>query len=408
MKKIAYLLDVFPVISETFIMKEILELKKRHRELQIVIFALHRHDYYPFNSLIHPESEDLIQDTQYLDPFNLGMSRFHKAWLHFPSLLRYPICYLKTLFFAYRKGGETFFAFKSLPLYLRKMERQKIDHIHAHFALTACEFSMLISMITGISFSFSAHAHDIYSQEARDIRDYIRESKFMITCTAYNRNHLVKKYGSLGQNKIYLNYHGVETNLFKPNGRKSDDRVSILSIGRLVDQKGFSYLIEAISLLRDSVDIAFSLIIVGDGPQRDELKQLVEYYGLAHMITFRGALTLGEVKKEYDRAHIFVLPSRVTHDGYRDGIPNVLFEAMSMELPVISTKVSGIPEVICDGVDGILLPSDNTKALEAALRKLCEDPELRQRLGKNARKKIFSEFNKVDHIEKLSKLFNLP
>jgi glycosyltransferase involved in cell wall biosynthesis len=401
------MLDVFPVISETFIMKEILELKKRHRELQIVIFALHRHDYYPFNSLIHSESKDLIQDTQYLDPFNLGLSRLHKAWLHFLSFLRYPIRYFKTLFFAYRKGGETLFVFKSLPIYLRKMKRQEIDHIHAHFALTACEFSMLISMITGITFSFSTHAHDIYSQEARDLRDHIREAKFIITCTAYNRNHLVKKYGSLGQKKIYLNYHGVETNQFKPNGRKSGDKVSILSIGRLVDQKGFPYLIEAISLLRDSVNIAFSLTLVGDGPQREKLKQLVKNYGLAHMITFRGALTLGEIKKEYDRAHIFVLPSRITYDGYRDGIPNVLLEAMSMELPVVSTKVSGIPEVICDGIDGILLTPDNRKALEVVLRKLCEDSELRQRLGKNARKKMISEFNKVDHIDKLFELFNL-
>ena len=402
------MLDVFPVISETFITKEILGLKKRHRQLQVVIFALHRHDYYPYNSVIHSESEDLIQGTQYLDPFNLGLSRRHKEWLHFLCFLRYPIRYLKTMVFAYRKGGETFFAFKSLPLYLRKMKKQGIDHIHAHFALTACEFSMLISMITGITFSFSAHAHDIYSQEARDIKDYLRQSKFMITCTAYNRNYLLKKYGSAGEKKVYLNYHGVETNQFKPNGRKSDERVSILSIGRLVGQKGFSCLIEAISLLKDSVNIAFALIIVGDGPQREELEQLVEDYGLAHLVTFRGALKLGEVKREYDNAHIFVLPSRVTPDGYRDGIPNVLLEAMSMELPAVSTRVSGIPEVICDGVDGILLAPDNKKALATALKKLCEDPELRQRLGENARKKIFSEFNKVDHIEKLSKLFIQP
>ncbi|MFX0196383.1 MAG: hypothetical protein ACFFCW_09700, partial [Candidatus Hodarchaeota archaeon] len=150
MIKIAYMLDVFPVISETFILDEIIELRKRG--LDIVIFSLHPADRLPYNFLVHAESEDLIKETRYLDPFDIKIGRSKKALLHLLILARYPFLYLKTLRFALRKGGEIFQAFKTIPFYIRQVRSENPNHIHAHFAETALDLSMLISMVTGIPY----------------------------------------------------------------------------------------------------------------------------------------------------------------------------------------------------------------------------------------------------------------
>ena len=404
MKKVAYMLDVFPVITETFILNEILELKKRG--MKIIIFACHKFDFTPHKPLIHPEAKELVRETIYLDSVSMKMNRLQKAALHFSILLRHPVRYLRTLLFAYRKGGQTFTAFKAISSFVREMNRRKIEHVHAHFAREACEFSMLISMVTGIPYSFSTHAFDIYTRDGIDMLDHIIRAIFVVTCTAYNQRYLIRKYGVPAQKKVYLNYHGVDPRKFILSEEKSNSRISILSIGRLVEKKGFPYLIEAISFVKDTLDLGFIVTIVGDGPERKNLEQLVADLNLESWIVFKEFLPTGEIKEQYGQADIFVLPSIVADNGDQDGIPNVILEAMSMGLPVISTNISGISEVICDGVDGLLMPPNDSQALASAIVKLCQDTQLRKKLGENARKKITVHFNKADKIDKLFKFFN--
>ncbi|MCC7202158.1 MAG: glycosyltransferase [Nitrospirae bacterium] len=405
MKNVAYMLDGFPVLSETFIIQEILELKKRG--LNIIIFAREGFSDIANNSLSHHESQCLLKETCYLNPYSIVMK---KRLIHFLIFIRHPIRYLKTFYFSYFEGGETFIAFKSVPLYIREMKKENVHHIHAHFARRACTFSMLISMITGIPFSFTAHAHDIYDSDAMDISNHILASQFVITCTAHNKSYLLGKYGKHASGKVYTNYHGVDTNRLKPAGKRiaqeeGDVGISILSIGRLVEKKGFPYLIQALSQLKKSLDTPFTVNIIGDGPEKDYLYRMVKEYNLSDNIFLRGALLFEDIRRFYTEADFFVLPCIIAKDGDRDGIPNVILEAMSAGLPVISTKVSGIPEVITDGVDGILVSPQDSSALADSIKRLSQDQELRLTMGCNARKKMTDRFNKEKHIDELMAYF---
>ena len=407
MKNVAYMLDGFPIVSETFIIHEILELKKRG--LNIIIFARERVSDIPNNSLSHPESDCLVKETCYLNPYAIVIK---KKLLHFLIFLRHPFRYLKTFYFSYLEGGETFIAFKSAPLYIREMESKNVHHIHAHFARRACTFSMLISMITGIPYSFTAHAHDIYVSDAMDISNHVRAAKFVITCTAHNKRYLLEKYGNHTDGKICINYHGVDTNRLKPAGKRitqgeGDVGISILSIGRLVEKKGFPYLIQALSQLKKTLDSSFTVNIIGDGPEKDYLCRMVKEYNLSDNIFLRGALLFEEIRGFYEDADFFVLPCIIAKNGDRDGIPNVILEAMSSGLPVISTKVSGIPEVITDGVDGILVSPQDSSALADSIKKLSQDQELLLTMGCNARKKMVDHFNKEKHIDGLMAYFKV-
>jgi len=406
-KNVAYMLDGFPILSETFIIQEILELKKRG--LNIIIFASEGAGDIPYNSLSHPESKSLVKETCYLNPYSIVIK---KKLLHFLIFLLHPFRYLKTLYFSYMEGGETFIAFKSVPLYIREMKSKDVHHIHAHFARRACTFSMLISMITGIPYSFTAHAHDIYVSDAMDISNHIRAAKFVITCTAHNKNYLLGKYGNHADGKIYSNYHGVDTNRLKPAKEmitqgKEEVEISILSIGRLVEKKGFPYLIQALSQLKKSPGTSLTVNIIGDGPEKEYLCRMVKEYNLSDSIFFRGALLFEELRGFYEEADFFVLPCIIAKNGDRDGIPNVILEAMSAGLPVISTTVSGIPEVITDGVDGFLVSPEDSCALADSIKRLSQDRELRVAMGSNARKKMVDRFNKEQHIDELMAYFKL-
>jgi glycosyltransferase involved in cell wall biosynthesis len=406
MKKIAYMLDVFPVISETFILHEILALKERG--LDVIVFARGRADAYPYNTFINKESASLIPNIYYVDPYIDRTSRFKNKLVHLRLFLKWPMRYIKTFFYAYKKGDEMFLDFKLVTAFIKKMRTLHVNHIHAHFALKSCAFSMLISMITRITYSCSVHAHDIYSVEdvSDDLPDFIRYAKFVVTCTAYNQKYLLETYGPYSDNKIYLNYHGVDTNRFNKVERKLDGVVSILSVGRLVEIKGLNYLIEAVSLLMKFDKMNFSVTIIGDGPEHITLKKQIKALNLEHIITIRGAKALEEVEKEYRYADIFVLPSVISSNGNRDGIPNVLLEAMSCGLTVVSTTVSGIPELITDGIDGFLVPQRDSKALANVLLKVLKDATIRETVGRKAREKMGKKFEKGEQINKLLEIFN--
>lgn len=404
MKNVAYMLDGFPIISETFILQEILELKKRG--LNIMIFAREGVSDIPYNSLSHPESRRLVEETCYLNPYAIVKK---KKWLHFLTFLKHPVRYLRTFYFSYLEGGETFIAFKSAPLYIREMKNRNIQHIHAHFARRACTFSMLISMITGIPYSFTAHAHDIYVSDSMDISNHIRAAEFVITCTAHNQSYLLEKYGSQADGKIKRNYHGVDTHLLKPAGERivkgKEYGMSILSVGRLVEKKGFPYLIQALSQLKKVLNEPFTLNIIGDGPEKDYLCQMVKECDMSDHIFLRGPRPFEEIRRFYEEADFFVLPCIIARDGDQDGIPNVILEAMSAGLPVIATNLSGIPEVITNGVDGFLVPPRDSHSLADSIKRLSQDRGLRDAMGRNARKKMEERFNKDQHIDELMAYF---
>lgn len=262
-----------------------------------------------------------------------------------------------------------------------------VNHIHAHFASIPTEYAMLASILLEIPYSFSAHAYDIYKSDL--LKEKIKHADFVLTCTAFNRDYLIRNSPGQSKEKINLVYHGLNLEKFKPDRKNSIPNI-ILAVGRLVEKKGFSYLISACGILKER-GMGFKLIIVGEGPQRKELAEKVAKHGLDDFVEFAGTLDQKDLIPLYNKAGIFTLPCVVVSGGDRDGIPNVIVEAMAMELPVVSTTVSGIPEVVENNADGILVKPNDSEELAYAIKKLLLDEGLRIALGKRAREKVLKE-----------------
>lgn len=397
--KVAYILGAFPVLSETFILNEIIELKKLG--LDIVIFS-----YLKVNEdFVHKDAMELGRDTIYLTG-----SKFKKAYsylfTHLYLLITDPFRYLKALWFAYNKG-LVFRVFKGSAFYALAFKKLNVRHIHAHFAGANSEVAMLASMLSGIPYSFTAHAHDIYL-DLRLTKQQIEFAEFVVTVCEYNKRLIKERYPGINGDKIQIIPCGV--NVRKPAISMFDDnRVKrsfvILSIGRLVEIKGIKYLLEACSILGKMGISGFVCKIVGDGPLKDDLKGLSLRLGLTDVVRFLGPLPSDKVSSLLEEADLFVLPSVISKDGNMDSMPVVLKEAMASGKPVISTYVSGIPELVKHGA-GILVPPNDSKALAEAIEEIYSmDLEARKRMGQKGREIVEREFDIEKECRKLMDLF---
>ena len=422
--RIAFVVNFFPILSETFIFSELQNLLERGVDL--TIFALFRTDKYE-------KREDvgaLGDHVEYLKP--------HLRWMfliasHVAFMLSHPVAYFRTLGFAC-KHSRHLNVFKTIYQYLfvykrdrrglpkdwrqdtllhfvivmpfaRLIIRGDYGLIHAHYADTSTSFAMLLSRLCHLPYSFTTHATDLF------VNPYllplkIKNANFVVTCTEYNRNYIVENIKDSGNTQVFLNYHGVDTRYFKPQKavRPERDGIVILAVGRLVSKKGYDILLKACSQLRKA-GIAFECRIVGNGPLDEELKQLRDRLKLTDLVDFYGAQSPERVRHLFEQADLFVLPCRITPDGDRDGIPNVVAEAMSMQVPVISTTISGIPEIVEHGVSGLLVKPENPKELARAIMELAEDPDRRCAMGLEARKHISAIFDKQEKIGELVDLF---
>jgi len=288
------------------------------------------------------------------------------------------------------------------------LESGRIRHLHAHFCHTSTTVTMLASRMCKVPFSFTAHAKDIYRKDLNPgdmLPIKMRRAGFIVTCTKANREYLDR----LGINgtPIYTIYHGIDLEMFdRSEKRLRDERLPlILSVGRMVEKKGFVYLVEACRLLKDrGYDFECS-IVGGTDHHTEEIKNVIERLNLGGTVALHSAVRQEELRKIYEQATIFALPCQVVDDGDRDGIPNVLVEAMAMELPVVSTVISGIPELIEDHVNGLLVPEKNVLSLASALEELLNDSKLRLRLGIAARQTVRRTFDSGQNIRDLKSVF---
>jgi glycosyltransferase involved in cell wall biosynthesis len=262
--------------------------------------------------------------------------------------------------------------------------------LHAHFANLPASVAELVHRLSGISFSFTAHAKDIYLSSHRELSRKMRAAKFVLTCTGYNKKYL-EAIGS-GSTPIYLAYHGVDLSRFQAiEPARREGAPQLLSVGRFCEKKGFPYLIRACHILKER-GWRFSCAIVGWGPLREQLEKLIAELNLASQVSLLAEMTHDRLVAMYQAADVFVLPSILAQDGDRDGIPNVLIEAMAMRLPVVSTAVSGIPELVDHMQNGLLVPEKDATVLASAVEILLSSPELRARLGENGRSKVLRRF----------------
>lgn len=410
--EVAYVLMGYPRISETFITQEIHLLETLGAKLRL--FAIKRGD----TDQVQDNVARIHAPLTYLPPVTSLSGTRLLPWLaqnlprywaaHARVARRRPGAWLAALGSVIRMTWRYRPSWHAAPRKVfvkeflqagfiadRIATEGTARHLHGHFCHGATTITWLASRMTGLPFSFTAHAKDIYQSDQNPgdlLPRKMAAARFVATCTDANRRHLEALSPRPGI--VRTIYHGLDTQYFAPPAGKIDaDVPTILAVGRLVEKKGFRYLIEACAVLK-SAGCRFRCLIVGeDGNQRPEIERLVAMHDMADIVTLRGPVTHGALRQLYAEAAMFVLPCLVASDGDRDGIPNVLAEAMAMGLPVITTGVSGIPELVRAGRDGVIVGDRDAAALAEALHELLQDPARRRRLGEAARARVLDIFD---------------
>jgi glycosyltransferase involved in cell wall biosynthesis len=396
MAEIALLVRIHPKISETFILGEILGLERLGMKLSV--FSLYR----PTDSLTHAANAAVQAPVLYGETRDwLGGLRL--AAIHARLLATRPLRYMAALWFvAQRVEAGRARDFLNAGWLGTQMTRAGLRHVHAHFASEPAAVAEIAARLTGCTYSISAHAKDIYTSQPKVLRRKLSAASFTVTCTDYNRRHLQNVTN--GAVQVHCCYHGVDTErLSPPRQRTRDATPLILSVGRLRPKKGFGVLIDACRLLHEK-GVEFNCEIVGYGEENANLSARILQCGLTGIVRLVGVLSQDAVISRYRRASLFVLPCQIAADGDRDGIPNVLVEAMAMQVPVVSTPVSGIPELIENGKNGLLCPAGDALALAQAMQRLLTDRTLAERLAASARMQVTERFSSGHNISALHQL----
>ncbi len=394
---LGFLVKTYPKISETFVLQEILELQKEPFGLNI--FSMQR----PSDDKLHQAFSSVTAKVYYLTPEFWKIRAAVKTHLYFIGCRFWP--YFNTLAFTLYRPEEGGFGRFCQAVYLAWLVQEKgIVHIHAHFASEPAGLAALVAKLSGITFSISAHAKDIYLQNHACLRRKISLAQFVVTCTEYNRRYL----DSINTSKtpVFRLYHGLDcSRVLTENSRTiaASEIPRILSVGRLREKKGFPTLIAACQLLLQA-GYGFQCDIVGYGPDREKLERLIAAYGLQNKVRLLGKLTHDKLVALYRQSAVFALPCQIGEDGDRDGIPNVLMEAMIFAIPVVSSNVSGIPELVKNNQTGLVTESKNPQALFVALQRLLDNPGLRRQLGEAGRRCVMSQFSVHQHIGPLKEL----
>lgn len=394
---LGFLVKTYPKISETFVLQEILALQ--NESYHINIFSMQQ----PTDDKFHRAFNDVTADVNYLSPECCRQRSVIKTHIKFICSRLWT--YVSTLIFTLtRPEGGTFGQFCQAVYFSGLVKEKGIIHLHAHFASEPTGLAELVSRLVGISYSISAHAKDIYLQNKSCLQRKISHAKFVVTCTDYNRHYLQ----SINASKIpvYKLYHGIDSaRILSENVDQSTQSkgTMILSVGRLREKKGFATLIAACRLLVQA-GYNFQCYIVGYGPDKEKLQQLIDSNHLNGVVRLLGKLTHNELVAIYKQTTIFALPCQIAEDGDRDGIPNVLMEAMTFAIPVVSTDVSGIPELIENNKSGLITEAKNHQVLFTALQRLLDSPKLCKRLGETGRQRVINHFASDQHIGHLKEL----
>ncbi|MFQ5651527.1 MAG: glycosyltransferase, partial [bacterium] len=376
-KKIAFLLKMFPRFAETFILNEILELERQG--VSLLLISLKR----PNESCQQAKVDRVKSKVVYVpEPIRITllllMRNLRPMFLVLRANLQLykadPERYKRALAVCWRlKDRKAKKRFLVAGYIAQMLLEAGFEHLHAHFANDPASVARFVHLLSGISYSFTAHAKDIYLSDEQALQDKIHEAKFVITCTHYNRSYLQKI--SRNGTPIHTIYHGFDESIFAngccPKQPANPDSAStrplplILSVGRLVEKKGFDCLIAACHLLLHW-EVPFRCQIVGEGPLEARLRNDINRFGLEKQVEILAFIPQERLVHKYFEADLFAVPCQISGNGDRDGIPNVLVEAMATGLPVVATRVSGLAEVVEPAENGFLVPARNPRALAEA------------------------------------------
>ena len=399
------ILKGYPRISETFISNEILLLEKQG--FPVHLFSMRR----PRESFTHQSVNRIEAAVDYLPETllkPLPRLLYHNCLL----AARRPRVYTRALKTAYqrllrtRKSATLKHLFQAGYLVRRLMPGRGVIHLHAHFAHSPASVAMFASILSGLPFSFTAHAKDIYTSDPRQLREKAALAKFVVTCTEYNRRHLMSLCdGEPG--KIHRVYHGIDTRLFSQglDGiSKAEKPYRILTVARIIAKKGLPTVYRALKVLKDK-GIAFRHTLIGDGEDREKILAVIKDLDLDDNTRWLGTRPHEVVRDYYRRAHLFVLGCEVAPNGDRDGIPNVLFESMAMGVPVVATRVSAIPELVETEKTGLLVAPGHPQQLAEAMLKMLQDEALRARVIPAARQRVLQNFDNKVLIRELAAIY---
>jgi len=397
---LVYVLGKFPSISETFILREMQALEGRGRRLCVLSLE-------PSHETVHADARGLAERTVYR-PAPLSVRSLLAQLL---AALSHPLGYLSALAFALRAGAR---APGAIPELLRSLwaagyfacalRGRRARHVHAHFASMPATVGLLLAHILGTTFSFSAHARDIFTGESLVLERKLGEAEFVTVCTRYGLDYLRRQHPVAVGERLNLIYHGVNIVELMPLPARPAEPPIILSVGRLVEKKGFPILLRAAAILR-STGLDFELHIVGDGPDADDLRHLAGGLGLSDCTRFHGSMPHEELIPLFQSATLFTLASVVASDGDRDGLPNVFVEALALGIPAVGTNVSAIPEIIEHERTGLLARPGDPEDLADAMERLVLDEQLRARVIEQGRRLVLTKFDIQQNVGALLKLF---
>jgi glycosyltransferase involved in cell wall biosynthesis len=399
---IAYVVSTWPRLSQTFVLDEILALERLG--VRVRIFATKRPDSEPINARV----SEVRARVTYLT--------LRRWWLQ-AALANIRLArelrgrYFGALFLALRFRHWSIVHRFFQAGYLADLLRcEPVAHLHAHFSTAPALLAMFAHELIGVPYTFTAHARDIYVDvPAELLRAQMERAEAVVTVSDYNRRYLTERLNGVANAKVRRIYNGLDLRRFPFCVRESSGNAPpvVLSVARLVEKKGLGDLIAAADILKRR-GRCFQVEIFGSGPLETLLRERIERHGLKEVVTLHGATPQETVQQAYLRSTIFALPCTVASDGDRDGIPTVLLEAMASGVPVVSTPVSGIPELIDSGHDGLLVLPGDPQALADALERLMDDDDMRARLALAARARIESRFTLDASSAQLLALFRRP
>jgi len=385
-RRVVYIVRSWPRLSQTFIVNEVLALERRGVPLDIV--SLVRSD----ETVVQPQVADVRAPISYLDePEPRG--RLHRS-----VFAAAPGRYLSALALVLRRPGlaagygdcSALECFNHAVWVAAHIRMTRATHVHAHFAHDPALVGMLAAWLAGVPFSFTGHARDLYQIPARSLAARAERATTLVTCCEANVSFIRDTVPGGTRIPVQVVHHGVDLDRFSPSaGRDNDGVPALMSVGRLVEKKGFDDLLRALA----RIDAPFSLRIYGDGPLHDELVRLRDELGLADRVDFMGGRDSDEIVAALTGADAFVLTPTTTEDGDRDGIPNVLVEAMACGLPVVTTTAGGITELVDHGVNGLLSDPEDVVAIAGSIGEVLADPELRRRLGAAGRRAVEADYD---------------
>jgi glycosyltransferase involved in cell wall biosynthesis len=400
-QKIAYVVKMFPRLSETFIRNEILELERQGLALRI--FSLKR----PTQAEVRLAAGGVQAPITYL-PERVYREPLRVLRAQLGVLRRYPRGYRRLLLHVLRRGEMSSVA-RGLRRFCQTCclvhEKGQVEHLHAHFASDPTRLASWAQMICKSSYSITTHAKDLYQDDrigSPGLRNKLRFARFVVANSDYSAAGLRGVFNGAAPTKIFTIYNSVDLAAF-PRRLNEPSEPLILSVGRLVEKKGFADLIKGCRLLKDR-GVNFTCEIVGSGPLEASLGDYIAKLGLEKTVKLRGQRPHHELNHYYHKAMVFALPCVVAANGDRDILPNVLKEAMAVGLPVVTTRLEGIEELVMHEETGLLTNPGDSEGLAQSLKRLLTDPELRRRLADQARRLIEERFNLQANFTRLRQL----